>query len=372
MTALWAPQHLLAACIGTLCLHQVSRHGLRSWRDVLPVVPALAAVPLLSAYVGLVLAVGLGAAWLKLSTGRERFHWIALAGGSAAVLFPYLRGMAAGTSPPLGVQLSFAGSWANGALFTSVLGDTLLARVLDTPALLVVEFGVVGLLGVAGARRGLAAVSDGHVVRVLWAASLGTVVAVLVRPPVGEPNNVYARGLLMVWFILAAFAAQEWQRRPRGRTWVGAIVICALGTLFTPIGLLLEGASFRATPQDAVRTIEELHTATPAESIVAIPEGALPGQAYFLRRRLLAYDSRHARLFGAADGAYEATMTSFRAALAAGTAGDAARRLRALEVDVLLSPRLTLPPRWLQSPCLPLVAASGDWVALRVEPSCGD
>lgn len=370
MTALWAPQHLLAACLAVLCLHQLSRHGLRQWRDVLPVVPLLAAVPLLSSYVGLVLAVALAACWLTLTTVRERTHWLALAGGAAVLLVPFLRGLATGTSPPLAIRLSAAGSWINGALFTTLLGDNILTRVLDTPALLVVEFGVVGVLGVLGARRVIAERSSSHAGRLVLAAALISIVAVLVRPPFGEPNNVYARGLLLVWFILAAFGAHEWQRRARGRGWQLATAVCLLGTLFTPIGLLLEGIAFRATPADAVATIEQLHAATPPDTVVAIPEGVLGGRAFFLRRRLLAYDERHARLFGAPEGAYEATMSALDAAMAMASAQDGARRLQALQVDVLLSPRDALLPTWKGSPCLPLVAEAGDWVALQVTPDC--
>jgi len=371
MTALWAPQHLLAACLAVLCLHQISRHGLKQWRDVLPVVPLLAAVPLLSAYVGLVLAVALGAAWLTLTAVRERAHWLALAVSATVLLAPFIRGLAAGSSPPLGIRISPAGSWINGALFTSLLGDHVVARLLDTPALLVVEFGVIGLLGTLGVRRCLSECRSGHVVRLVWAAGLAVAVGILVRPPFDEPNNVYARGLLLAWFILAAFGAHEWRRRPHNWAWRIATVVCLLGTVFTPIGLLLEGVSFRGTPADAIATIEQLHAATPPDAIVAIPEGALSGQAFFLRRRLLSYDERHARIFGAPEGAYEATMTAFADAIASPLPPNAARRLRALDVDVLLSPRDQLLPTWLDSPCLPVVAASGDWVALRVAPDCG-
>ncbi len=61
-----------------------------------------------------------------------------------------------------------------------------------------------------------------------------------------------------MWFVLAAFGAHEWQQRSRGRGWQIAITVCLLGTLFTPIGLLLEGVAFRATPADAVAAIEQL------------------------------------------------------------------------------------------------------------------
>ncbi len=370
MTALWAPQHLLAAGLAILCLHQLSRHGLKRWRDILPVVPLLAAVPLLSAYVGLVLAVTLGAAWLTLTAVRERAHWLALAAGAAALLVPFIRGLAAGNSPPLGLRLSAAGSWINGALFTSLLGDNVLARLLDTPALLVVEFGVIGLLGVLGARRQLSEHRSGHAVRLVWAAGLATVVAVFLRPPFDEPNNVYARGLLLVWFILAAFGAGEWRRRSHGRGWQMAATVCLLGTLFTPVGLLLEGLSFRGTPADAVATIEQLHAATPPDAVVAIPEDVLSGRAFFLRRRLLAYDARHASIFGAPEGAYEATMSAFGAAIASPAPEEAALRLQSLRADVLLSPRDALLPTWKDSPCLPVVAEAGNWVALRVTPAC--
>ncbi len=371
MTALWAPQHLLAACLAVLCLHQLSRHGLRRWRDVLPVVPLLAAVPLLSAYVGLILAVALGAAWLTLTTVRERAHWLALAGGATAILFPFVRGLTAGTSPPLGVRLSAAESWTNGALFSALLGDNIVTRLLDTPALLVIEFGIVGIIGVLGARRFLAMQPSRHGVRLAWAAGLATVTAVLVRPPFGEPNNVYARGLLMVWFILAAFGAHEWQQRSRGRGWKIAAAVCLLGTLFTPIGLLLEGVAFRGTSVDAVATIEQLHERTAPEAVVAIPEDTLSGRAYFLRRRLLAYDERHARMFGASAGEYEATMAAFRTALAATVPEAAARRLQELQIDVVLSPSDRLPATWQDSPCLAVIARSGSWVAVQITPGCG-
>ena len=370
MTALWAPQHLLAACLAVLCLHQLSRRGLARWRDVLPLVPLLAAVPLLSAYVGLLMGVALGAAWLTLPAVRERLHWLALAGAATAVLVPFLRGLAAGASAPLGLRVSAAGDWTNGALFTTLLGDNTLARLLDTPALLLVEFGLVGVLGVMGARRFLAQGGDRHAVRLVLATAVTTAVAVLVRPPVGAPNNVYARGLLLAWFVLAAFCAHEWRQRNRGRGWRIAASVCLLGTLFTPAGLLLEGLAFRPAPVAAVATIDGLQAATTPEVIVAIPEGVLEARAYFVRRRLLAYDERHARLFGAPEGAYQATMSAFRAALATPAATTAAARMRALRIDVLLSPRDELPTTWAGSNCLPVAAQSGDWVALRVAPEC--
>jgi len=143
-----------------------------------------------------------------------------------------------------------------------------------------------------------------------------------------------------------------------------------LGTLFTPIGLLLEGVAFRATPGDAVATIEQLHAVTPAATVVAIPEGVLGGRAFFLRRRLLAYDERHARLFGAPEGAYRATMSAFDAAMATASAQNAARKLQALQVDVLLSPRDALPATWEANSCLPVVAQAGNWIALQVTPEC--
>ena len=85
---------------------------------------------------------------------------------------------------------------------------------------------------------------------------------------------------------------------------------------------------------------------------------------------MLAYDERHARLFGAPDGAYEATMSDFGAAIASPTAQNAARRLQALGGDILLSPRDNLLPTWDDSPCLPVVAGSGNWVALQIAPDC--
>ena len=371
MTALWAPQHLLAACLAVLCLHQLSRHGLGQWREVLPVVPLLAAVPLLSGYVGLVLAVALAVAWLSLTTVRARVHWLMLAGGATGLLLPFIRGLMAGRSPSHGIRLSAAGDWTNGALFSSLLGDNTIARMLDTPALLIVEFGVIGVLGVLGARRFLAEHGSRHAVRLVCAAAVTTAVAVLVRPPFGGPNNVYARGLLLVWFILAAFGAHEWRQRSRGRGWQIATAVCMLGTLYTPIGLLLEGLSFRGVPADAVAAIERLHAVTSPEDVVAVPQDVLGGYAFFLRRKLFAYDARHAELFGAPDGAYDATMSAFEAAISTPAAPHAAHRLHTLRIDVLFSPRDALLPTWQDSECLPVVAESGNWVALRVTPDCG-
>ena len=63
-------------------------------------------------------------------------------------------------------------------------------------------------------------------------------------------------------------------------------------------------------------------------------------------------------------------MSDFGAAIASPTAQNAARRLQALGGDILLSPRDNLLPTWDDSPCLPVVAGSGNWVALQIAPDC--
>ena len=217
VTAIWAPHHLAAVLLSLLVIREVcvARPGPR--RQLLPVV-LLASIPAMSVYVALALFVGVGVAiavdaWMArrppwaVHSGRR---WAQVGVPAFALSLPVLW-VLAGSRSPLEVGVSSAGTLLNGAIFTALLGDGVVARLLDTPALYLVEFGIVGVMGVTGlvgrASRGSLS-SPQRTVAIIAAAVV--VLVTLVRLPVDGPNNLYARPMLLVWSLLACFAADAW------------------------------------------------------------------------------------------------------------------------------------------------------------------
>ena len=241
LAVIWAPQHVLAACAGVLGFHWLSWKSRASGRrlDVLPAALLLAATPMLSAHVGLALATGLLVAFVAATTTAERWRWLSAGALAALLALPFLR-LGATASSGIVLAPSAAGSWLNGALLTSVFGDGIGARIIDTPAVYLVDFGIVGVLALLSVRALRQLPASPHRTRGLVMMGTILILAALVRPPVGGPNNLYARGLLPVWLLLAPFAASEWQRR-RSVVWQLGAAVCLAGTLYAATGSFLEG-----------------------------------------------------------------------------------------------------------------------------------
>ena len=334
----------------------------------------LAAVPMLSAYVGFALAAGLlGVALVDAARAPERWralaHWATVGLLAAALAAPLASAYAGSGGGRLAPALSAAGSWHNGALFTLLLGDGPTARLLDTPALLLVEFGLVGLLGLAGVRRALRLRrSRRAAAAVLVFLAVTVLLCVLLRPPVGGPNNLYARGLLPAWLLscpYAALAFARWRARARRALFL-ALAVCLAGTAYAWVGVLAEGSVFWPTPPALVRTARLLDRTTPVAARFATPPDARPPQlAYWLRRGVVYYDRRHALLFGATPAQVDAVESLLRAAFTA-PAADAAALFYRAGATHLLARRDRLPPSWLSSVCFRRVAGEGDWIALAL------
>ena len=248
------------------------------------------------------------------------------------------------------VAVSSAGRLLNGAVFSTVFGDGTLARLLDTPLLYCLEFGVVGVLGVTAIRRrarcGELSVSQREAVAIL----LGIVLLVtIVRPPIGGPNNLFARPMLVVWSLLACFAADAWWVSWRWRMPTGlAVFVCATGTVFAVAGSTAEGALFLTSHVESVEAARWINANTSHDAVVAFsPPDRRFG--YWLRRRVVAADRRHALLFGATGEQYDDVGHQLLHAYASLNARQAAERFGRLRADVIIVD--TPVPRWARPPC---------------------
>ena len=156
LALLWAPHYVAAVLVSLLCLH-----GLRNEIDRPPVFVAaflLASLPGLSAYVLLATAVAVGALVLAdqwhhgwpLWRSPATVRWVRTGATALVLAAPILLTLRASVEQhvaPLILHVSSVGTLRNGALFTFLLGDHQWTRVLDTPALLLFQFGIVGVLG---------------------------------------------------------------------------------------------------------------------------------------------------------------------------------------------------------------------------------
>ncbi len=372
LATVWAPQHVLAACAGVLGFHWLSTkpHVSNNRLDVVPAAMLLAATPMLSAYVGLAVASGLAVAFAVATTSAERGRWLSAGVVALLLALPFLRLGASGAS---GLQLapSAAGSWRNGALFTALLGDGVATRILDTPALYVLDFGIIGILAVLSIRTLRGTSPSAHRTRALVLAGTIVVLAALVRPPVGGPNNLYARGLLPVWMLLAPFAAAEWQHR-RNLAWRFAAAVCFAGTLYAAVGTFVEGYLFWASPATAVRTARAVNERSAPDDVVAMPVAPLPGHAYWLRRSVAMYDERHARLFGASATQVAQVEAALRQAYAAESPSSAAQSFEALGASIVLVPSDAAVRAWERSDCFSELYRNSEWLAVRVNGACQD
>ncbi len=409
VATIWAPQHMAGVLVALLVVHFVLQRGDVSKKSPIPagVVSAgllpgvlLAGLPALSAYVAFGLAAGVAGAVAYESLRTRRLPWDTFGwriwffpGIVAAVFsFPILSVLAAGEGPGLTVGVSSAGSWINGAFLTSWLGGGWFTGIVDSVAVYIVEFGVLGLLAWREIRRrsdrGRLVPAQSHVVAVMVSMM---VLVVIIRPPVGGPNNLYARSLIVVWFLLAPFAALalvrwraggERSRMSRyGGTVMAGLALCLLANAYALVGVLLEGGLFWAAPPDTVEAIEWVNEQTPADAVIAVhPDDYVTTFGYFARRRLSLADEWHAGLFGASEAVYSGRADALQLAYQSSTPEEAAGRFDALDADVIFV-RLAatgaaledLPEtaRWARPPCFESGTRNGGWIVLRrVEGSC--
>ena len=411
-TLVWAPQHLAAVLVALLVIHLVLRRGHlaeRTWRlapfGVAWLLPAtmLAALPALSAYVALGLATGVAGAAIVESLRERTLLWGTLSwrlwlvpGAAATVLaLPVVAVLGSGPGPGIVVQVSAAGRWVNGAIWSSWFGEHWFAKLLDTPAVLLVELGVIGVLGVLEIRgRSSRKRTQPHQAHVVALLATIVVLVTVFRPPVGGPNNLYARPMLLVWFLLAPFAAMRFVRATglvtraggmgdgdhavlsrarrlpgaRNARWVlAATALCLLGSGYALVGVVLEGGLFWATPTPTVDALQWIERNAPPDAVVAIHPDDFRGQmGYWARRPLALADERHALLFGAEAADYEAASAALRAAFASVSPEDAARSFDAIGASLALVPiESAALIRWLGPTCWEIAYDNADWLIVR-------
>jgi hypothetical protein len=294
----------------------------------------------------------------------------AIAVGLALPVFPTVM---QGSSSGLVFHISTAGRWVNGALFSWLFGSTQWTRLLDTPAVYVVELGVVGLLGMLEVlhlrrRRSLTPVEQQTVAIAVSVLLLLT----FVRPPVGIGNNLYARTLMLAWFALAPFAAGAAVRLARSRLVAGAALVCVVGTCYAEVGYLLQGSLFWPTPKADVEALRWINAHTPRDAVVAIhPDDYQTNYGYWLRRPLVLGSERLAVLFGADPEHYARTVASLSAAYADADPDRAVRDFTALEADVILVRGAGGDPPWMTSACFDIGRPNPAWSVAVKRASCG-
>ena len=361
VATIWAPQHVAGVLLALLIIHSLrlpadGRYQLPRGR-LLPMV-MLAALPAMSAYVAVALVFGAVAIVAVESWSRhclpwrvESFRrWGSVGVPAALLAIPIIRVLADDAGGRLTFAISSAGTWLNGAAFSTIFGDGSFARLLDTPALYVMEFGIVGIFGLMAIVRrvkGRILTAAQHQAVIMSVAIL--LLATFVRPPIGEPNNLFARPMLVVWALLACFAADAWCEGGR-RRWSRrlGLLVCAGGTALAVVGATLEGAIFWATPRETVAAARWINAETPVGAVVAIdPDRRDLG--HWLRRRVIAADRRHALLFGAAPEEYSAAVRRLHDAYDAFDPGEAWALLGSLGAEVVV---VDLPaPAWTRPPC---------------------
>jgi hypothetical protein len=437
LTTIWAPQHMAAVLIALLVVHLLVRRSQaaeasfrRSALGAPWLLPAalLAALPTLSAYVALGLAGGVVGAAVIESMRRRCLLWQTpawriwlLPGLAAATLaLPVLAVLASGPGPGLTFEVSSAGRLVNGAVFSSWLGPGWFTHLIDSVALYAVELGVIGILAVLEIRRrshiDRIPPHQGHVIAMV--ASI-VVLVTFVRPPLGGPNNLYARPMVLVWFLLAPFAAMRFARatgwvvktggspadgrkpaprvasarRTANARWMRAgAALCLAANGYALLGVLLEGAWFWSAPPATVDASAWINGNAPAGAPVAVhPDELTSAFGYWLRRPLLLADERHALLFGASREEYGRARAALVEAYGSASPEQAARRFDALGAVVVLigtgdpgqppppaepgppgsSQAAPRPRSWLDGRCFEVAHRNELWlVAERVAGAC--
>ena len=396
ITTSWAPQHVAAVLTSLLVIWLVAEplwrqagaspaareadRDVGSQRLAGLVLPALliASLPAVSAYV----AVGTGfgvVAMVCAELLRNRgsgfvlaVRWGAVGVAGAVIALPVLRVLSASNAPGLMLRISSAGSWKNGALFGALFGDHQWTRLLDTPAFVFFELGIVGLLAaseVARRRR-----RDGFSLperQVIVAALAILVLITFVRPPEG-PNNLFARPMVLVFALLTPFAAMAATRIGRSAAMRGAVVLCALATGYSVAGNLVE-AMFWAAPAGQVEGMRWINANLPRGTLVAVaPVDYERSFGYWLRRPMLMADERHALLLGASPEEFDRAAANTSAAFGAASAAEAAALFEELEVGAIFLPRTAFGaagvPSWAHGGCFEVGSDSETWILLRLVP----
>ncbi len=365
-------------------------------------------MPALSAYVAIGLAFGVGGAALGESVRKRCLPWrttawqLWLVPGTVAIVLslPVAVVLASGPGPRFVVGVSAAGGWVNGAVLSATFGAGVLTNIADSVAVYFVEFGVLGLLAVLEIRRhwkkGRLEPHQRHVIAMVVAIVL---LVTFVRPPLDGPNNLYARPLVVVWFLLAPFAAMRLARaagfvirtggvgegdhallsrarRPRGAgnaAWtMAAILLCLLASAYALIGVVLEGAMFWSTPPATVEAARWINRNAPASAVVAVhPNEFEPAFGYWLRRPILLADERHALLFGAAPEVYERAAAELGEAFASESPEVGAARFDGVGGGYIVVGADRLANRWGRRPCFEVVHTNERWeIVRRTTGSC--
>ena len=418
LTTIWAPQHMAAVLVALLALHLVLRRtqlAERTWRSapfgVAWLLPAalLAGLPALSAYVAVGLAIGVCGAGLAEMLRKRCLLWhtvawrLWLVPGTIAIVFslPVVVVLGSGADPGFVVGVSAAGGWVNGALFTALFDTGWLTNIADSLAVYFVEFGVIGLLAVLEIRRraakGRLQAHHRHVIGIVVSI---VVLVTFVRPPVGGPNNLYARPLVLVWFLLAPFAAMRFARaagfvtrtggvgdgdhaalsrarRSHGGSalrWTSAaVLLCLLASAYAVVGVVLEGAMFWATPPANVEAARWINRNAPPATVVAVPTEELAGSqvGYWLRRPVLLADKRHALLFGASAEQFDDAQAAVQRAFSTADPAVASTEFVALGADqVMVAATSSSVGGWIDSPCFEAVFQNELWVVLVPTGDC--
>ncbi len=347
----WAPQHTLGLLLTLLILHllaPLNENPGRPGRGVILPAILLASLPLVSAYMALGLFIGIATAifvemfrnaiapWNSQTLQR----WLPSGIISLLLAAPMLYVLSSNSGPAAGLimHVSIAGNWLNGAFLTSLFGPQWWTNLLDTPALYTMEFGIIGVLGLLVIRHRFRLGTLTPAQFQIAALVMGIVIAVTIfRPPIGHPNNLYARSMLLAFCGLCPFAALAESRWLTLKWLVLAVSLCILGTGYSVLGNILDGAMFWKTPVVRVEALRWINRETPPDSVVAIhPKEFSRTFGWFLRRPLVLADERHASLFGARREQYAETADKLLNAYASPDTITAALRFDALQVDTIL------------------------------------
>jgi hypothetical protein len=384
VATMWAPHQTAAALMALVVLYLLAPRSddpARSRAGWLLPALLIAALAGLSSYMALGLAVGVATAGIvdAVATGRAPWRtdvfrrWLVPGAMGVVIALPIVPVVTRGSSSGLVFYISPAGSWSNGAIFSWLFGAHQWTNLLDTPAVFLIDLGIIGVLGVVQLLR-LGRERRFDPVR-REAASIAVAILVLVtfvRPPVGIGNNLYARAPLLAWFILAAFAAMAAARVGR-RTWVRAcILLCAAGTCYAEVGYLLEGGLFWATPKTTVDALRWVDAHTPRSAVVAIrPSDYENNDGYWLERPIVISTKRLAVLFGADPDAYDRAERAVEDAFEKPDPAAAARSFDALGASVILVRRQASDPPWAAAPCFDVAYQNAAWsVVLRDAHAC--
>jgi hypothetical protein len=396
IATMWAPHHVAAVLVALVVFILLAP---RSDNPHLPrsgaLVPGLlvGALPALSAYVAMALAAGVAGAVLRESLA-ERIapyrstvfsRWWRVGAISAVAAIPTYRVLSAGSSSSLTFAISGSGDLANGAFFNTFFGASTWSNLLDTPAVLFFDLGLVGVLSAVWILRPPKRLSRNQLDAIAVAATI-LVLVVFVRPQEGIGNNLYARGMLLVWFVLAPLAAAA-AGSVRRSVLVPLAIVSVLGTGYAAAGSVAESMLFRGHPREDVDAMQWVNSNLPAQTVVAFhPQEYGNTDTYWLRRSIVLGNRRLAGLFGATGAQVAEAELELTQAYSAPDQKTAARRFDALGADVMLlrspwyrdrtdrrpvaepAPDVAL---WAQAPCFRLAHQSPAWMIIqRLEGDC--